>query len=233
MDTALHRPVEFSGFRLASWITFSIAAHMLVLALWGKGALHVPAASGLPVLTADISYIAADPTVAQPPLYHTETRALVRERQPAARPRSPSEAFLRPKEPMLTPAATAQASPSPRLLADSYFGINDVEVRAEPMNDVLLHYPSMAYIRRISGVVQFRLLISARGELEKFELIKAEPPGIFERAASDAVKQLKFSPAVKYGRPVKSEKTIDVVFDPYPGSSNSTAKSPAPSVEEM
>jgi protein TonB len=80
--------------------------------------------------------------------------------------------------------------------------------------------------------VQFRLFINAQGELDKAELIDAKPRGIFEEAAWDAVKKLKFSPASKNGRPVKSQKTIDVVFDPNEDFSKQVAKRPDSSVTE-
>ncbi|MBM3344033.1 MAG: hypothetical protein FJY56_18260 [Betaproteobacteria bacterium] len=58
------------------------------------------------------------------------------------------------------------------------------------------------------------LFIGETGELDRFELVGASPKGLFEQAAQEAVGQLLFHPAVKNGQPVKSQKTIDVVFDP-------------------
>jgi len=38
---------------------------------------------------------------------------------------------------------------------------------------------------------------------------------VFEEAALDAVRSLQFSPAMRFGQRVKSQKTIEVEFDPY------------------
>jgi outer membrane biosynthesis protein TonB len=38
---------------------------------------------------------------------------------------------------------------------------------------------------------------------------------VFEDAALEAVRALKFLPAIKNGLPVKNRKTIEVNFDPY------------------
>ena len=115
---------------------------------------------------------------------------------------------------------------------NTYFGPSDLDVRAEPSNDPLLSYPMVAYQRRLAGVVQFTLFINAQGGLDKVELIDATPPGHFEEAAWEAVNKLQFTPALKNGRPVKSRKTIDVVFDPNEDFSKPVAKQPDASVAE-
>jgi protein TonB len=99
---------------------------------------------------------------------------------------------------------------------DSYLNMNEVDVRAEPANDVPLPYPVVAYMRRIPGVVRLNLFINEEGKLDRIDLIDATPKGIFEKDAIDTVSKLHFYPATRYGRPVKSQKTIEVVFDPNP-----------------
>jgi hypothetical protein len=46
-------------------------------------------------------------------------------------------------------------------------------------------------------------------------VLSAEPEGEFEEAALAAARQLVYDPALRNGRPVKSEKLIEVTFDPY------------------
>ena len=110
---------------------------------------------------------------------------------------------------------------------DHYLSVNEVDIRAEPANDVPLSYPASAYIRRIAGVVRFKLFISEEGKLDRVELLDATPKGIFENEARATVSKLYFYPATRYGKPVKSQKIIEVVFDPNPALDSPKPKPPA------
>jgi TonB family protein len=59
------------------------------------------------------------------------------------------------------------------------------------------------------------MLINERGGVDGITVLQAEPNGVFEAAALEAAQALAFSPAALAGRPVKSQKTLEVVFDPY------------------
>jgi TonB family protein len=117
---------------------------------------------------------------------------------------------------------------------DRYLSVDEVDIRAEPANDVRLTYPVAAYVRRIPGVVQLNLFINEEGKLDRIDLIDATPKGIFEKDAIDTVSKLHFYPATRYGRPVKSQKTIEVVFDPNPmlDRAKPTPATPTPSAAE-
>jgi TonB family protein len=203
--------VRLRSFRLPSWICFSIAAHLLLVSPWGKGLVSkFPPPYRPVVMTADISYVksaSAIMTAAPPGAEISEVASAKADRQ-LTRPNTAAE-LIRTQQAKRVEVAR-KVTPG-----DAYLAMDQVDVRAEPINEVLLHYPSTAYIQRISGVVQFKLYISAAGDLDRAELVDAKPSGVFEQAAWNAVKQLKFSPARKYGQPIKSEKTIDVVFEPY------------------
>lgn len=98
-----------------------------------------------------------------------------------------------------------------------YIDAANLDVRAEPLNDVLLIYPQQAYQWRIKGRVLLQLLISDSGGVDKINVLESAPEGIFEPAALEAVRATIFSPALKYGLPVRSRKVIEVTFDPYEG----------------
>ena len=98
---------------------------------------------------------------------------------------------------------------------DYYFTLAEIEVRPQPINEVDLVYPALAYAMRTRGKVLLTLFISEEGAVDDVKLIGATPPGIFEEAALTATLALKFSPAMRYGQRVKSQKTIEVNFDPY------------------
>ncbi|MBI3044843.1 MAG: energy transducer TonB [Betaproteobacteria bacterium] len=135
----------------------------------------------------------------------------------------------RPADAAAAPAATVKAEPAPppktavapatglelRIPLDEYYTARELDVRAEPLNDVDLVYPRLAYQSRVRGKVTLRILINERGGLDGVSVLAAEPRGLFEEAALTATRALQFSPALKHGRRVKSQKTIEVAFDPY------------------
>lgn len=98
---------------------------------------------------------------------------------------------------------------------DKYYTASELDQRAVQANDVQLVYPKDAYQMRIRGSVRLRLLISERGKIDGVSVVASEPAGVFEANALAAAHALEFTPAVKDGRKVKSQKLIEVVFDPY------------------
>jgi TonB family protein len=96
-----------------------------------------------------------------------------------------------------------------------YSDARQLDVRAEPLNDVPLVYPQRAYQWRMKGRVLLQLLINDLGRVDKISVLESEPSGVFEGAALEAAWATVFSPALKGGRPVRSKKTIEVNFDPY------------------
>jgi periplasmic protein TonB len=113
------------------------------------------------------------------------------------------------------PSTMRTAGPDLGLAPDRYYTSREVDVRAEPINDVSLVYPQLAYQYRIKGMVVLKILISERGAVDDISVVEAEPWGVFEETALSATRALKFSPAIRNGRPVKSQKTVEVSFDPY------------------
>jgi len=215
----LDRPSNQRGARLAAWIALSLLTHVVVLTL-GTGYAPVVTSYRPSFLIVDISYrapempsIVTDPEAAR----KTDSQRLV--------PKLVRAAPL--QEPPRDNAHPAPAQPFP---FDTYFNIAEVDTRAEPINDVLLRYPWVEYQQRLTGVVRFALYINAQGTLDKVQLLEAVPPGHFEEAAWEAVKKLQFNPARRNGRPVKSQKTIDVIFDPNEDFSKPIATQPEPSV---
>lgn len=130
--------------------------------------------------------------------------------------------------PIATPVATPQPDPAPanslqpndipklaNFPVDLYYPSSDVDERAQPLNKVDLVYPLIAHEQRVPGVVTMNLFISEQGVIDKVVIVDSTPLGVFEKAALEAVSQLKFEPAVKNGMPVKNRRAIEVVFDPY------------------
>jgi protein TonB len=129
----------------------------------------------------------------------------------AATPVAPEADKPDPREQARDPAG----GPDFGLATDRYYTSSEVDVRAEPVGDMNLVYPRLAYQQRIPGKVTVSMLINQRGGVDDVAVVKAEPQGVFEDAALNATRALKFSPALRGGRAVKSKKLVEVSFDPY------------------
>ncbi len=118
---------------------------------------------------------------------------------PVAEPRSTPE-----------PQAKAAGMPGPEI----FFSSNEVDQRAQPLNQVDMTYPEEALARGVEGVVTLLLKIDYRGVLREATVVSARPPGVFERSALEAARDLRFSAALRNGVAVSSTKTIEVPFYP-------------------
>lgn len=96
-----------------------------------------------------------------------------------------------------------------------YFKSSEVDERAAPVDIAPLMYPERAYMNRLRGTVRLRIYISREGRIDRADIVAASPAGHFEQAAIDALQRTRFRPALKAGRPVASQKLIEVEFDPY------------------
>ena len=115
------------------------------------------------------------------------------------------------------PAPARQVAPAraPGIVPKRYYGAAEVDERAAPTDMAVLVYPEKAYLNRIRGTVRVRVYINDAGRVDKAEIVAATPGGHFEQAALEAVQRSRFAPARKDGRPVPSQKLIEVEFDPY------------------
>ena len=76
-----------------------------------------------------------------------------------------------------------------------------------------LKYPSDAAKAEVEGAVVVRVHISKEGTVARQEIVRAEPPGHFEKAVEEYVAKWRFSPAVDdLGRPVEFAKDFRIQF---------------------
>ena len=73
-------------------------------------------------------------------------------------------------------------------------------------------YPQDARKAGIRGRVLFRAVISESGEVESLELIESDHPAL-TKAASDAIRQWRYRPATKDGKPVRVFLTVTTTFN--------------------
>ncbi len=64
-------------------------------------------------------------------------------------------------------------------------------------------YPPRALQNEIEGYVTMRFIVTETGSVEDPEVIRSEPPGVFDRAATRAVLRWKFQPHIRDGKPVR------------------------------
>ncbi|MGH8720662.1 MAG: energy transducer TonB, partial [Burkholderiales bacterium] len=83
------------------------------------------------------------------------------------------------------------------------------------LSPVPLLIPEYAYHSRLMGRVRARVFIGADGSVDKVAILDAAPVrGLFEEPAVAALRKMRYRPARIEGRPVRSQKVVEVVFDP-------------------
>jgi TonB family protein len=146
--------------------------------------------------------------------------------------RAPLRAVLRGLEQMPSRAADAQAgaqagarqqadsggaaSASPGVPAPHYYLARELDVRPGIARPVEPEYPERAAWRNLSGTVALRLYIGATGEVDKVDVVRAEPAGYFEGAAARAFGAARFTPGMKNGRAVRAQILVEVAFESPP-----------------
>jgi TonB family protein len=84
---------------------------------------------------------------------------------------------------------------------------------------IILYKPSPGYtdearLNHATGTVVLRAVLSASGQVKEIMPLERQPYGLTE-AAIDAAQRIRFSPALKNGRPVSQYATIEYRFDMY------------------
>lgn len=82
-----------------------------------------------------------------------------------------------------------------------------------PLVRIQPQYPRSALRDGIEGWVEFEITINPDGTVRDARVLKAQPRGAFEAAASQAIYKWKFKPKVEDGKPVTSKGTQRVTFN--------------------
>ncbi len=70
-----------------------------------------------------------------------------------------------------------------------------------PLVRIPPEYPMSALGRRLEGYVILRFTVTETGSVADPEVLRSEPPGVFDRAASRAVLRWKYQPQIVDGKP--------------------------------
>ena len=128
---------------------------------------------------------------------------------------------------MPAPPASAGApgrnAPGPALdvplLADTrYYTAKELDVQPSALRRPEPVYPVRAEEQGVAGRVVIRLHLEADGGIGRIEVVSVTPGGtfgeMFRKATLDSLKDTRFSPAQRNGRPVRAVVEIPVVFEP-------------------
>lgn len=89
--------------------------------------------------------------------------------------------------------------------ARSYiFELADLDEPPRPLANLAPNYPAQAHLRRIEGHVNLTFIVAADGSVSAIEVADSHPPGVFERAATQAVQRWRFQPGIRNGTAVST-----------------------------
>ena len=101
------------------------------------------------------------------------------------------------------PAATApEVAPGPAY-----------DERPRVLKKVDPEYPRLAKMTGVEGIVVLLILIDESGNVEEIEVVKSLGNTGCDEAAVKAIKQWRFAPAMRQGRPIAARVTMPVLFN--------------------
>jgi protein TonB len=109
---------------------------------------------------------------------------------------------------------TSGRLPQPPQSDDIYYTVRDLDVYPTPRGPLKLEYPHGAVRAQVSGRVLITLALNEAGIPDEVSIVRSEPEGYFEEAARAALAGVRFFPAQKDGRAVKSRIPIRLEFEP-------------------
>jgi len=183
--------------RLAAFTVLSIALHAITLGAYVPGS----AGSGADIAAAPVLHAILAPRDSgnAPAAQHDST--------------SPAQAGAQSATALDHQQARGGAGPD-MPLPDKWYTASELDVRAQPLTPEKLDYPAELGPLGPAATVRVTLFIDERGFVRKTQLVDGAPVAAFDRAALEAFRDVRFSPAVKNGVPVKSQKLLELDFRP-------------------
>jgi len=167
-------------------------------------------------------------TVAQPPVTSIHFGPVEIPEPPVRKPRKPPEQPERSQPPpssdlvaeidrinrmpRLEPVAWQAPGPSRVLEGSLHPPGGDAGGNAYPVAAVPPPYPRKAALQGIEGWVRLAVEIDARGRVLGVRVLDAEPRGVFEQTAIDAIRRWSWKPAIIDGRPIEQTVVQELNF---------------------
>jgi protein TonB len=101
-------------------------------------------------------------------------------------------------------------------MADADTAIAPGVVAADSLDRIVARdpvYPVQALRNGTKGWVELEFTVTPNGSVRDIEVVAAEPHGVFDSAASEAVAGWRFRPRVVNGQPVAQRSTVTMRFD--------------------
>jgi TonB family protein len=190
--------------RLCAFVCASIALHALILAAYSPNAsgLRSQRGASAPVLHARLATAPADPV----------------SNAPAGPHRSASGTGLDTSSSEAAPASSTgdrlRAGGADIPLPEKWYTATELSVLAQPLVMPVLRYPEALAGSGVSARVRVKVFVDERGAVRKTEIVESGPHPAFDAAAVSAWDEMRFSPAIRDGTAVKSQKLLELDFEP-------------------
>jgi outer membrane biosynthesis protein TonB len=93
-----------------------------------------------------------------------------------------------------------------------YYTAREVDQRATPLEEPPLFNPLHGPEPGSTAKVILLLLINENGGVDSVATLQSRSKGPYDTIARDAFASIRFSPAIKDGKPVKSQKVIEIIY---------------------
>ena len=222
----------------AAWISLALHAAVIALVQVAPPATTRPAESVIearlvsthavpPAETTPPRAPEAEAPAARPKAVPRLAPSEMAEALPVAEPVAPPPAQPAPPVAMPPPAVPAPAVPQPAAAPPpvapvatitssvdlTFYSARDLDVQPRTLREIVPEYPPGADRQRLSGKVRLQLKLEADGRVSDVEIVHAVPPDVFNESAIRAIRDARFSPAQRNGRPVRAQVLIEVVYD--------------------
>ena len=129
---------------------------------------------------------------------------------PPSTPTSQLPRIIEPARPPM-PATPPAASPAPRAPAMAGNIATPVPLSRPPPV-----YPREALRRGVGGTVRVKATVAPDGSVERMEVAETSGNRFLDRAAMEAVRRWRFTPAMRNGQPMSAAVVIPIDFTPNP-----------------
>lgn len=91
----------------------------------------------------------------------------------------------------------------------------DIQIARElmPLVRIPADYPRRALVNEIEGFVILRFIVTETGSVADPEILRSDPPGVFDSAALRAVRRWKYQPQIRDGKPTRVISITKIGFE--------------------